>query len=104
MFRLDRFTKEATSSPPHVLSSPVLRRILGSMSDAEDLACRYLHLWQEYLTALMVDPKEPKFLELWIAACSALAGNPPPPDLAAVEQTWLPGSSPSAASPTRASP
>jgi hypothetical protein len=25
------------------------------MSDAEDLARRYLHLWQEYLTALMAD-------------------------------------------------
>ena len=55
------------------------------MSDAEDIAYRYLHLWQEYLTALMVDPKEPRFLELWIAACSALAGNPPPSDPTAVE-------------------
>jgi hypothetical protein len=67
------------------------------MSDAEELACRYLHLWQEYLTALMADPREPGFLELWIAACSVFAGNLPPRDPAAVEQTWPPGSSPSAA-------
>ena len=72
------------------------------MSDAEDLARRYLHLWQEYLTALMVDPREPKFLEFWIAACSALAENPPPRDPAAVEETWPPGSSPSAAPATGA--
>ena len=45
------------------------------MSDAEDLARRYLCLWQDYLTALMADPKEPGLLEFWIAACEALAGN-----------------------------
>ncbi len=59
--------------------------MLGSMSDAEDLACRYLRLWQDYLTALMVYPREPRFLEFWIAACSALAGNPLARDPAAVE-------------------
>jgi hypothetical protein len=73
------------------------------MSDAEDLACRYLHLWQDYLTALMADPKEPELLEFWIAACSALAGDPLPREPARVEQTRLPGSSPSAAPATGAS-
>ena len=29
------------------------------MTDAEDLARRYLHLWQEYLTALMTELREP---------------------------------------------
>jgi hypothetical protein len=62
------------------------------MSDAEDLACRYLHIWQDYLTALMVDPRESRFLEFWIAGCSALARDPLPRDRAAVEQTWPPGS------------
>jgi hypothetical protein len=57
------------------------------MTDAEDLARRYLHLWQDYLTARMTELREPEPLELWIAACSALAGNPAPRDPAAVEQT-----------------
>jgi hypothetical protein len=73
------------------------------MSDAEDLACRYLHIWQDYLTALMVDLRESRFLEFWIAACSALARDPLPRDPAAVEQTWPPGSSPSAAPAASAS-
>ena len=54
MFRLDRLTKEATS-PPRVLPPPVLRHILHAMIDAEDLARRHLHLWQDCLTALMAD-------------------------------------------------
>jgi hypothetical protein len=29
------------------------------MIDAEDLACRYVHLWQDYLTALMAHLREP---------------------------------------------
>jgi hypothetical protein len=33
-------------------------------------------LWQDYLTALMADLREPALLQLWIAACSVLAGNP----------------------------
>jgi hypothetical protein len=58
MFRLDRLTKEATS-PPRVLPPPVLRHIMHAMIDAEDLARRHLHLWQDYLTALMADLREP---------------------------------------------
>jgi hypothetical protein len=61
------------------------------MIDAEDLARRYLHLWQDYLTALMADLREPGLLQLWIAACSALAGNPAPRDPAVVDEARLPG-------------
>jgi hypothetical protein len=50
----------------------------------------------------MVDPRESRFLEFWIAAYSALARDPLPRDPAAVEQTWPPGSSPSAAAATGA--
>ena len=67
------------------------------MTDAEDLPRRYLHLWQEYLTALMTELREPELLELWIAVCSAFAGNLPPRDPAAVEQAGPPGPSPGAA-------
>ena len=74
MFRLDRLTKEATS-PPGVLPPPVLRHIMHAMIDAEDFARRHLHLSQDYLTALMADLTEPGLLQLWIAACSALAEN-----------------------------
>jgi hypothetical protein len=90
MFRLDRLTKEATSAP-RVRPPPVLRHILHAMIDAEDLARRYLHLWQDYLTALMADLREPGLLQLWIAACSALAGNPAPRDPAVVDEARLPG-------------
>jgi hypothetical protein len=85
VFRRDRLTKQATSAP-RVLSRPVLGHILGAMTDAEDLARRYLNLWQDYLTALMADLRGPGLLQIWIAAYSALAGNPPPRDPAAVEQ------------------
>jgi hypothetical protein len=73
------------------------------MIDAEDLACRYLHLWQDYLIALMADLREPGLLQLWIAACSALAGNPAPRDPAAVEGTRLSGPPAGAAPATGAS-
>jgi hypothetical protein len=86
MFRRDRLTKEAASAF-RVLPSPMLRHILGAMTDSEDLARRYLNLWQDYLTALMADLREQELLQLWIAACSALAGNPPPREPNAVEQT-----------------
>ena len=85
MFQRDRLTKEA-ALPPRVLPSPALGHILGAMTDAEDLARRYLNLWQDYLTALMADLREPELLQLWIAACSALAGNSPPREPTAVDQ------------------
>jgi hypothetical protein len=52
VFRRNRLTKEAKSAP-RVLSRPVVGHILGAMIDAEDLARRYLNLWQDYLTALI---------------------------------------------------
>jgi hypothetical protein len=58
---------------------------------AEDLARRYLNLWQDYLAALMADLGEPGLLQLWTAACSALARNPPPREPAVCEQARSPG-------------
>ena len=62
-----------------------------------------LHLWQDYLTAIMVGPRDPELLEFWITACLALAGNPLPHVSALVEQSRLPGPPPGAASATGAS-
>jgi hypothetical protein len=62
------------------------------MIDAEDLACRNLHLWQNHPTALMADLRELGLLRPLIAACSALAGNPAPRDPATVAKARLPGS------------
>jgi hypothetical protein len=73
------------------------------MIDAEDLDSRYLHLWQDSPTALMADLREPGLLQLLIAACSALAGNPAPHDPAAVEEARLPGPPAGAATATGAS-
>lgn len=54
------------------------------MTDAEDLARRYLDLWRDYITALTADLTEPELLERWTAACSALAGNREPRDAGAI--------------------
>lgn len=37
------------------------------MTDAEELAERYLALWTQYLTALMADPRAMETLKRWMA-------------------------------------
>ena len=37
------------------------------MTDAEELAERYLSLWTQYLTALMADPRAMETLKRWMA-------------------------------------
>jgi hypothetical protein len=37
------------------------------MSDADDLARRYLALWTEYLTALLADPRAMETLKRWVS-------------------------------------
>ena len=37
------------------------------MTDAEELAERYLGLWTQYMTALLADPRTMEMLKRWIA-------------------------------------
>src|SRR6478672_3947062 len=54
------------------------RCILGQMSDAADLARRFLTLWEEYLAAFFSDPAE--LLPLWVRGASARPGDREPRD------------------------
>jgi hypothetical protein len=49
------------------------RLIIWAMSDADDLARRYLALWADYLTALVSDPKAAELLQRWVAFTSQFA-------------------------------
>src|SRR6516164_8784253 len=46
------------------------------MTAAEDLARRYLTLWQDYVTALLADMATPEVLQQWVAGGSADTGDP----------------------------
>ena len=70
------------------------------MTEADALARRYLELWQDYVTAVLADLREPELLLRWIAACSALAADRAPSDPATVEHVLRPRPPPGAASPT----
>lgn len=59
---------------------------IAAMTDADELARRYLSLWTEYLTALLGDPRALEMLKRWQAltgqfsypdAGSSLAGGAP---------------------------
>src|SRR5579864_4179023 len=41
--------------------------IISRMSDADDLAQRYLALWTQYLTALLADPQAMETLKRWVS-------------------------------------
>jgi hypothetical protein len=41
--------------------------IISRMSEADDLAQRYLTLWTQYLTALLADPRAMETLKRWAA-------------------------------------
>ncbi|HWB51308.1 MAG TPA: hypothetical protein VG651_19500 [Stellaceae bacterium] len=51
------------------------------MTDADDLAQRYLGLWMDYLSALLADPRAVETLKRWMAFTGRFAypapGNPP---------------------------
>jgi hypothetical protein len=42
------------------------RPIIAAMTDADELARRYLSLWTEYLTALLGDPRALEMLKRWL--------------------------------------
>ena len=68
------------------------------MTDAEDLVCRYLALWQDYVTALLTDLTMPETVQGWAARCSERFG-----DLAPGDQTGrgqLPAAEPAAGTAT----
>src|ERR1700733_11992466 len=47
--------------------------IISPMSEADELARRYLALWAEYLTALTADPQAAELLQRWIAVTAQFA-------------------------------
>src|SRR5262249_56849115 len=74
----------------------------GAMTDAADLARRFLVLWEDYLTAVLSDPSEVEVLQCWVKAVSALARGPGLRDGAASAQVGQPGPPADAASIARA--
>jgi hypothetical protein len=50
------------------------------MTAAEELARRYLALWDDYVTALLADLTPPEALQHWVAYCSVRTGDPGPGD------------------------
>jgi hypothetical protein len=93
-FRAARFIKQSPSGDAG-LPPRSTRSILATMSEADELARRFLALWSDYLTALLSDPKAAEPLRHWLGlAAAAMPGlsageaNPagparPPPDAAA---------------------
>jgi hypothetical protein len=54
---------------PAALQAP----IIAAMSDADDLAQRYLGLWTQYLTALLADPGAMETLKRWLSLTGQFA-------------------------------
>jgi hypothetical protein len=93
-FRAARLIKQPLACET-VLPLRSARPILATMSEADELARRFLALWSDYLTALLSDPKAAEPLRRWLGiAAAAMPGfsagetNPggaarPPPDAAA---------------------
>src|SRR5947208_16710320 len=55
-------------------SAPRCAPILAAMSEAEDLARRFLALWADYLTALMADPHAAEPMRRWLAMMTSGPG------------------------------
>ena len=72
------------------------------MTAAEDLACRYLSLWQDYVTALLTDLALPEAVQDWAARCSERLGDLGPGDEAVRGQ--LPAAEPAAGTATAPGP
>ena len=51
-------------------------RIVTAMSEADELAQRFLALWTEYLTALAAEPHTVEPLYRWLAALGGVADAP----------------------------
>src|SRR5229473_1617303 len=66
------------------------------MTDAPDLARRFLSLWEDYLTALLAVPSETEALQCWVKAGSAFIRDPGPSD----RQPGPPADTASAAGPS----
>src|SRR5438067_1255480 len=76
--------------------------MLGSMTAAEDLACRYLALWQDYVTALLTDLTMPEAVQQQAARGAERLGYCGPGDQSARGQ--LPAAQPAAGTATAAGP
>ena len=66
--------------------------IIAAMSDANDVAQRYLALWVQYLTTLLADPRAIETLNRWMAFTDRFAYPPPAGEghAAAPAPTWPP--------------
>ena len=91
MFRRDRLIKDAPTAPAPLLPSG-MQAILGPMSDAVDLARRFLTLWEDYLAALLSDPARAGVLTPWDQIALARAGDPGLRDGPAGQPAKQPGS------------
>src|SRR5947209_1089406 len=69
-FRAARLIKQAPSGKAG-LPPRSARPILAMMSEADELARRFLALWSDYLTALLSDPKAAEPLRRWLALAAA---------------------------------
>jgi hypothetical protein len=76
--------------------------MLGAMTAAEDLAYRYLALWQDYVTALLTDLTMPEAVQHWATRCSERFGDLGPGDPWVCGQ--LPAGEPAAGAATAPGP
>src|ERR1700680_1848144 len=72
------------------------------MTDAEDLARRYLALWRDYVTTLLTDLTMPEAVQHWAAGCSEHFGDLGPGDQSVRRQ--LPAAEPAAGTATAPGP
>jgi hypothetical protein len=97
-FSCDRLIKDAQVAS-RSLFRPRHWPIFGPMTDAADLARRFLTLWEDYLAALLADPSAVGLLPPLVRTGSALARDPRQRDGAAGEQAQETGP-PTGAAPT----
>jgi hypothetical protein len=69
-FRAARLIKQPLACET-VLPLRSARPILATMSEADELARRFLALWSDYLTALLSDPKAAEPLRRWLGLAAA---------------------------------
>src|SRR5258707_9088870 len=78
--------------------------ILAMMSEADDVARRFIALWGDYLTALAADPKMAEPLHRWLGLVAAAMPGSPAHDAGPSGSSRRPGRSPAdAAAPAGSS-
>src|SRR5947209_16238373 len=95
-FRAARLIKEALSGEAG-LPPRSARPILATMSEADELARRFLALWSDYLTALLSDPKTAEPLRRWLALAAAAMPGPSAGEANPARAARSPSAAPAAA-------